>query len=328
MAKFAGRGYVERANILHLGACNVNGAQTTFGKDFPMGEGWYKMVLDFAITVTIGTGTGAISEGELAFIKNVMLKTDRGEILCNLPGRALYKIATYRTSSAPNKDAIAAASATYHVYLPILFVDEKMVRMEDTILDTSRYNSVTLQVTLGSVADLFTTVGTSSVTATLDVEVARSLGPLPPAAKPHFHVSYDYRQPVDASISTEIDLERSADMSVKRYYVHSCTGGTAGVPFSGVNSDAVQNQVIIKDQNRFIEKDRVHRMIQNENKDEAWLENPIVGLEVFNFVRDGSITSALATGAKSVLKYSWSNQAGVAANYIVTVAAEMVRNLK
>lgn len=326
--QFQGRGYIERANLVTNAALATGGANTIFSKEFPMGEGWYTMNIRIGIVLVVGTGTTPIAEGELMFIKNILLKTDRGEILCNLPGRALYKIATYQNSCAPNKDAIAAASATYYVNLPIRFADPKMVRMEDTILDTSRYNSVTLQVTCGGVADLLGTVGTSSVTATCSIEVERSLGALPPQAKPHYHISYDYRPPVDANSLTTIDIERSADMAVKRLYVHSCTGGSAGVPWAGVNADTIQNTVTIKDQNRFIEKERVHRMVQEHNKNAAFLEALIAGVEVYDFVADGSVPSALATGNKSVLQYTWLNQGGVGANSIVTVAEEMLRTLK
>ena len=325
---FQGRGYVERAQLVLNAPLATGGATTIFSKEFPMGEGWYTMNLRVAITLVVGTGTTPISEGELLFVKNILLKTDRCEILVNLPARALYKIATYQNSCAPNKDAIAAANGTYYINLPIRFADPKMVRMEDSILDTSRYNAITLQVTCGSVSDLLGTVGTATVTAAATIEVERSLGALPAKAKPHYHVSYDYRQPVDASSLTSVDIERSADMAIKRLYVHSCTGGTAGAPFSGVNSDAIQNTVIIKDQNRFIEKERVHRMIQEHNKNAAFLESIISGVEVYDFVMDGSVPSALATGNKSVLQYTWVNQAGVVANSIVTVAEEMLRTLK
>lgn len=328
MQTFQGRGYVERAQLILNSPLAVGGASTIFSKEFPMGEGWYTMNIRIGITLVVGTGTTPISEGELIFVKNVLLKTDRGEILCNLPGRALYKIATYQNSCAPNKDNIAAANGTYYINLPIRFADPKMVRMEDSILDTSRYNSVTLQVTCGSVSDLLGTVGTSSVTANCTIEVERSLGALPEKARPHYHVSYDYRPPVDAASLTTVDIERSADMAIKRLYVHSCTGGAAGVPFGGVNADTIQNTVIIKDQNRFIEKERVHRMIQEHNKNAAFLEALIAGVEVYDFVMDGSVPSALATGNKSVLQYTWTNQGGVGANSIVTVAEEMLRTLK
>lgn len=322
-----GRGYTERANVITGAPININAA-TPFSKELPVGEGWYKMTVRVNIVFVVGTGTTPITEGELLFIKNVFLRTDRGEIICNLPGRALYKIATYITGQAPNKNAIAAASATYRVTLPIFFADFGMQRPEDTILDTSRYNAVTLQVTLGGVADLLTTVGTSSVTATMDVEIERSLGMLPKKAKPFFTISYDFRPPVDANSLTNIELEKSADMAIKRLFVHSGTSGSSGVPFSGVNADTIQNIVTLKDQNRFIEKERIHAMIQDMNKMDAKLEAILSGMEVMDFVRDGSILAALATGQKSVLQYGWTNQGGVGANSFVTTAPEMIRTLK
>lgn len=322
-----GRGYIERANVL-TGVPLNNSAPTVFGKEIPLGEGWYKATIRYNLAVTIGTGTSPITEGELLICQNVLLRTDRGEILCNLPGRALYKIASYMTGQTPRKDAIAAATATYRVNLPIIFADQKMNRPEDTILDTNRYNSITLQMTMGGVAQLFNTVGTSSVIQTMDVEVERSLGQLPAEARPYFHVSYDFRQPVDAFTLTNIELEKSSDAAIKRVFIHSSASGTAGLPFSGANADDVLNIVTLKDQNRFIEKERIWAMIQDMNKVDAGLESALVGIAVFDFVRDGAVQSALATGNKSVLQLSWTNQAGVAANDIVTLATELVRSLK
>lgn len=322
-----GRGYVERANVITGAALTLNG-QTTFSKEFPMGEGWFKAWLRLNFTVVIGTGAGPVAEGELLAIKNVLLRTDRGEMICNLPGRALYKIATYRSRTAPRKDAIAAASATYRVGIPIFFADFAMNVPTDTLLDTSRYNSVSLQLTLGGLTDLFTAPGTATLSATFDMEIERSFGKVPTEAQPIFHASYDFRPPVDASVTQNIDVERSTDMSVKRLYVHSGTGGTGGVPCSGVNADTIQNVILLKDQNRFIEKDRIHSFIQDMNKADAELETLLTGIEVFDFAREGAISGALATGDKSVLQYSWTNQGGVGANSIVTLFAEMVRTLK
>lgn len=324
---FAGRGYVERANVITGASLNSNG-QTTFSREFPMGEGWYKLHLRINAAVTIGTGAGAVTESELLAVKNVLLKTDRGEILCNLPGRALFKMAVYKTGQVPRKDAMAAATATYRVNLPLFFADEAMNRPEDTILDTSRYRSVSLQIQMGGVSDYFTAPGTATVVHTLDVEIERSLGVLPANAKPFFHSSFDYRAPVDANSITYIDLERSPDMSLKRLYVHESASGTAGVPWGGTNADDVKDYITIKDQNRFIEKERKHEMIQDQNKNDAHLESVLAGVEVFDFVRDGAITSALSTGDKSVLQYTWVNKAGVAANDIVTAAHEAIRTLK
>ena len=324
------RGNAEPVNLI-AGQTLVTSAKTVFSDPLPVGEGWYRAMIRVGIILVVGTGTTPITEGELNFIKNVFLKTDRGEILCNLPGRALYKIASFKAGiAAPRKDAIAAASATYYVNLPIWFAEHVrlMDRPEDTILDTKRYSSLTLEITIGGVADLLGTPGTATVTSTVDVDVIRSKGNLPKGGEPVAVIAYDFRNPVDASTRQEVLLERAQDLALKRLYVHSGTSGTNGIPFSGTNSDAIQNVVQVKDQSGFIVKDRIHRMIQESNQVDFQLESIITGMEVIDFVQEGSLQAALATAGKSLLMYQWTNQGGVGANSIVTVAQEGIRSLK
>lgn len=327
-ANFTGRGYVRYSNLIK-GAVLSPGNPTNFSKELPMSDGWYKALLRINIVLTVGTGTTPLSEGELRFIKKVTFKTDRGEIICDVPGRALYKFGQYIYSVALRKDNIAAANGTYRVTLPIVFADPRMARPEDTILDTKRYNSCNLEVTLGTVSDLLGVPGTATVTATMDFDIVHSLGPIPAPAEPHFHMSYTYRQPVDANVTTEIDLDRSSDMSIMRILTHESSSGTAGVPFSGNNADDVKDIVKIVDQDgSTIVKDAVHEMIQDCNQQDGALDAIMSGYEIFDFVKDGSITSALSTGNKSTLKYQWTNKAGVAANDIVTLATQSIRTLK
>lgn len=332
---------LEIASIFTGKALSVGNRTALGGSDFPYGEGWYRARMRVGIVVTIGTGAGAIAEGELNFIKNILLVTDRGEEIINCPGRELYKFGVILSGSPPRKDAIAAASATYYVDLPVHFADMKAKRPEDTLLDTGRYNQIRLEITLGTVADLFTAPGTATVTATFDMEVERTKGlvpteggpPMPGApgglgAQPILHVQYGYAPPVDASSVTNIDLERSADLAYKRLLIHSSSSGTAGVPFSGANADDVQAQSSLRDQSGFIFQTRIHEMVQNENKDFYSLESVLAGYEVFDFAKDGSNMSSLYSQDRSRLQYVWSNKAGVAANDIVTVGYQAVRSLK
>lgn len=318
---------IDFVNVLTGKSLTLSGV-TRLGEQFPVGEAWYKARLRISLVVVIGTGTGAVAEGELRIIKNVELKTDRGEVICNLPGRALYKIAAYKSGSPPRKDAIAAASATYNVELPIFFADDAMLKPEDTILDTARYKSLQLNVTMGSLSDLFTTVGTATLTASLDMEVERTAFPLPEGVNfPIAHVTYDTANPQDASVQTFVELTRSPDLAYKRFYAHACSSGSAGVSFGGANADDVQSTESIADQNRQIVQDRIHEMIQSENKDYASLESVQTGVTVFDFVRDGSIMASLESNARSRLQYKWVNKAGVAAGDIVSVAYEGIRAL-
>jgi len=324
------RGNAEYVNIVTGEPLTVNGKKV-LSDPLPVGEGWYRMHIRINEIFVVGSGTTPITNGELNFIKNVLFKTDRGEIICNLPGRALFRMASFKAGvAALRKDAIAAASATYSVNLPIYFADHYRVmdRPEDTILNTRRYSSMTLEVSLGTVADLLTTVGTSSVTATVDIEVVRTKGLLPEKGGPIGVIAYDFRNPVDANTLQFILLERAQDLAYKRLYVHSCTSGTAGVPFAGTDSDAIQNIVSIKDQSGFLIKDRIHRMIQESNQCDYEFESIQTGVECHDFVQEGSIQAALVTAGKSLLQYQWTNQGGVGASSIITVVTEGVRSIK
>lgn len=323
---FVGRGDTERVNFVSNAALAVNG-NTPFSREFRLGHGWWTMWLHIAVTVTIGTGTTPIADGLLRLIKKIFLKTDRGELICNEGARAMFYIATYRFGTRPQISALAAANGTYDIYIPIFFADQYMVRPEDTILDTARYKSIDLELQLGTVADLFSVVGTSSITATVDIDVERTYGALPEAAKPHFFISYDHRPPQDASANPNIELEKSVDLSFKRLFLFTADTGVAGVPWSGNANDTYPQKTNIQDQERFIEKDRVHKSVQAMNKSIALLETTLAGVEVYDFVMDRSITSALSSGDKSSLQLALT-QSGAAAGSIMTLTHEGIRLLK
>ena len=174
---------------------------------------------------------------------------------------------------------------------------------------------------------MFGTPGTASYTATLDIDVERTYGALPNAAKPHFFISYDHRPPQDASVNPNVELEKSVDLSFKRLYFFTGDTGSAGVPWSGNANDTYPTKTNIQDQERFIEKDRKHGTVQALNKSMAQLENVLAGVEVYDFVMDQSITSALSSGDKSSLQLALT-QSGAAANSIMTLTHEAIRLLK
>ena len=333
------RNFTETANLISGATLNMGG-RTIFSNQFPVGEGWRNLKLRFNIVQTIGTGVTPITDGLLQIIRNILFKTDRAEQVINLPGKALYmqNIVEYGIASQ-QKITVAAATETDTIDVTIPFCDEKMGRPEDTILNTARYSSMTLDLNMGSIADLLTTIGSATATATLDVEVERSRGPLPEEAAPRFYRAFDFRQPVDANTTTSIDLEKSPDLWYKRIYVYSTTGGTSGLPFFGASADTIQNVVQIKDQSSFIQQSRIHGMIRDDVNRRYGIPLSAVpgtasttptlkGLEVFDFATDRSTNSALYTGDKSILQYTWTNQGGVGANSIVTAMTEGLRLLK
>lgn len=325
-ARFIGRGDSENVQFVNAKQLTI-GAATPFSDVFKMGHGWWIMWLRITATVVIGTGTTAIADGLLRFVRKVFFKTDRGEQICNEPGRALYYIGAALLSVRPQISTLAAASGDYEIYIPILFADPLVARPEDTILDTSRYQSVDLEVTLGTVADLFAVVGTATVTAKIDVEVERTYGALPAAAKPFWFVTYDHRPPVDASVTPDIELEKSADLNYKRLFLFTGASGQAGVAWSGDANDVYPVRTNIRDQDRTIEKDRPHKMVQAKNKSDYGFETQLAGIEIYDFVKDMSNTAALSSGDKSSLKLELT-QTGAAANAIMTLTHQGIRLLK
>lgn len=306
------------------------GGRTQFSDVFPKGPGIYDMWLRVKIAVVIGTGAGPISEGELNFVKSLYFKTDLGEVLLdNVPGRGMYKIGLIKGTTPPRKDAIAAASATYTVDIPVYLADPQTVRPEDTILDTSRYDSMTFDVTLGTISDLFTAPGTATVTATADLMIRRSKGQWnSEEAPPVGHVVYSNRNPVDAATVTEIKLETPKDLTYKRAYVHASTGGVAGQPWYGANSDAIIGSMTLKDgQGDWVRK--VHYLqMQDVNKQDYGLENVPAGVVVLDFIPDRSNKSGIFAGDKNELILDWDNQSAPAANSIVTLLTEGYRALR
>lgn len=344
------RAYTEKVQVITGQALTPNG-RTVFTNQLPLGEGWYRMDLTFYIVLTLGTGAGvtAGNDYELRVIRGIQIRTDRGEIIVNLPGRALHKIAWMKAGTQPHRDVMAAVGAptTYIVHIPIYFADPWALRPEDTVLDTSRYNSVTLDVSMGPAADLLDAIGTGTYTATMDCNLIRSKGPLDKEAKPIAHISYDFRQPIDASVGTVIDLERATDLWLRRLYIHESVVSAVvnpGQPCWGINSNAIQNIISVRDQSGFIVQQRTAANIAFDNKIEFGLESyaddvaapanavgnrPMAGWYCHDFMEhDDSANSALFTGNKSILQYSWTNVGGPAAGSFITAVTESHRTLK
>lgn len=306
------------------------GGKTQISQQFPIGPGIYEMWLRFKLNVTIGTGAGPISEGELNIIRQLFMKSDMGEVfLDNVPGRGMFKVGIPKCRTVPRKDAIAAATATYTVDLPIFFVDWDSAKPEDTVIDTSRYRSMTFEVIMGTLADLFTAPGTATLTGTLDVTLRRSKFRWNSVeAPPVGFIQYSGRNPVDAATTTEIKLEVASDLTYKRLYVHSSTSGVSGQPFYGANSDAIIDLMTLKDGDTDWIKAVNWLALQDINKADFHLETVPAGLGVMDFIHDGSLKSGLYAGDKNELRLTWTNQSAPAANSIVSLLTEGYRALR
>lgn len=310
------------------------GGVTQFQKDFTLGEGWFTMWLRFNITLTIGTGSGALTDALQRIIENITLITDADGLIINAPGRALYQRARLLMGRPPVADAFSAASATYRISLPIHFADPRLMRPEDTILDTKRYKQVTLQVNMGNVNRLLSTVGTSSVTATLDCEVEKANGVLKPTSGPTMYPYIVNKPGVNPNNQNYVDLEVGGDLGIKRLIVFTSDGSdssaNSGDSFQGVAISSIMNLVSLVDQDGYVGiQNRIDDQIQRENVLEFGIDGGaiITGLYAVDFVRQGSLQDAEYTGLKSKFQVTWTNDTLVATSRVHTLI-DGVRGLK
>jgi len=205
---------MRRSELVTLlkGAVLNGGAPTTFVDELEGGggQGWYRAWLRFELDFTLGTGSGAkTDEPELSIIKSITLRSDKNEYFVNAQsGRAMYDWARRKMRRAPRRDAFAAATAKYYVQIPLLFADDDLARPEDTIIDTGRYESMTLQIVMGSVSDLLTTVGTSTVAFRVWLVAERTTARLIESQLPIRYISYDSSPAIDLSAQTVVKLDR------------------------------------------------------------------------------------------------------------------------
>jgi hypothetical protein len=306
----------------------IGGAPNTFGKDFPMGRGWLKTRIRIRIALVIGTGVTTINESGLLFIKNIFMKTDANEILCNLSGRALYKFLHVEHGTLPfGVVTVPAATGDTDIYLDIPHIlGENFFSRNDTILDTGRYKSITLQVTLGTVADLLVTPGTATVSAVIDAEAITTAGVLPKKAQPLFYRSLFSLAPVVPTVQTYLEMDRARDLAIMKVMVASTATATAGVAFTGVGSDIVINDFDFKDQDKFYFQSRLWGFNQSDDKNEYGIEAVQAGFSFLEFAKDGSVFSSLYTGNKTQLRLAWRNGTAVGTDQ-VSAAYDSVRQL-
>lgn len=320
------RGNTELKELFRGRALTVGGT-TRFSQELPMGEGWYKMTLRFNHAIVTGTATGPLTEGTLRIVRGITLRSDRGELFVNnAPGRMLYKVDTFKAGTAALAQAVA--NGTQVSIINIWFFDPLMQMPEDYLIDTSRYSAMTLEINYGTVADLYGTVGTATVTATVDCLIERHRGRLPDKIRPVFQKEYGVRVPVNPSSFTEIALERAANLAYNRFLLFgSSANAVAGVPWSGDADDTLVAEFTVDhDQGRPFET-ILHPIELQLNKQEYSLETALAGHDIIDFCRDGSFQSALFSGNKSRLSVRWVNGV-VGASPLVSLGYEAFRPLQ
>jgi hypothetical protein len=316
----------KTTNVLTAKAVTLGG-NTTIRDEFPLGQGWYRLDLIFHMLIDINSSTGAITEGLLNIIRNIMLKTDIDGLCYNLSGRAIYRMAQYFKGTAPAITTLAATDGTYDVHIPLYFALPRLMRSEDTILDTARYRNIELVITYGALADLFSSPNADTVlTATLDVNIVHTEDLLHPQAKPVVYPYFTAYPVVNPASQTYIDIEKSPDLAMATLFAFTGNSVTAGQPFHGTAADTVLATMSVETQAEHLVRSLPFKSIQYGNKLQGNIETWPTGWAVMDFIEDGSVFSSISTGDKSKLQLNWIN--GTLSTSGITAALLGVRQLK
>jgi hypothetical protein len=322
-----GRGNTE-IKELGRGLALTLGNTNRFSKELPLGEGWHRLILRFNHALTIGSGTTAIAEGGLQLVRGITLKSDRGErFVDNVPARLLYRIDQQKSGTLALLTAWAASTATYYAVLNLWFVDPLAKFPMDYVIDSARYSTMTLEITMGTLADALGTVGSASLVSTVDIYLERQRGPIPPRVRPKSYKEYGVRVPVDPNTLTEILAERASNLAYLRWFVWAASAPVVGVPWSGVADDATISDLTVDHDGGRPFETCLASIMRQINKVEFQEETVLVGFHTLDFSRDGSMQSALYSGDKSRLSLKLTNLVGLPSPAQVALGYEAFRPL-
>jgi hypothetical protein len=312
-------------------------------KEFVYNKSYVALWLRISATVTV-TGSGsnyvAATNPILALIRNIKFQVSSDGIMYNVPGVAAYHLAAAKLNKYPRIDNGGYAPNTPAAYvmsvsIPLLFCDPRMNRAEDTILDASRYTSMTLAVTIGDGSECQAIgVGTGATfavsAATCDIETETYPGAPRASMRPiMFQQIIVEGQPKNVASETSATITRASDRLLKRILLVSTNGGVVSKPCGGVGSSAIMETINLGDDSENFAYLRRDEAVLDENEVE-YKRLATAGVYILDMVKDRWSTSAMPTGNKSILKvdYTVDGAAPATLTNMVSVVTETLNKLK
>lgn len=296
--------------------------------NFPLnGMGIRKIRLHLSGTTSAGAAD-PITLGLYQWIKGISLRTSRGEQLYNgVPGLALYKMNQYFDRTAPFHDPILAAAGTYRAIVDLPLVYPFLRRPEDTILDTGRYDDLSLEIATGAVGDVLTTPAANTLAVTLGVELLGDKSTLPTAkpadvtpaqkGKPGYHIYVRTYPMQHADVLREYQLESDDILGMVGFMLFN--HGATGIPFCGSVAAPANDHVTgitLEDAERVwlnnvqaLSFAQTRREVCPFDAHAADLVSPTTRLGEYphSFVQDGFLGEMYSPGKKALARLHWAN---------------------
>jgi hypothetical protein len=316
---------------------------TIITREFPVGDPWHTMSLNLRGELLAGGApTGTIKADAPLQLYQVALTTDldKDVVEPQVSARPLFRYAQFIEETAGDLVAPtvpgAGLTTSFNANVLLIFSDPRLLIPEDSILDTRRYNTITLTIFTGSITDIVTTPVQLTLQNTfVDIEVLR-VSPRVPLPLNVVKVLPFYKRyaPLVPPNDTILNLDRVPTLAMKRLLWFSSAGTDviAGVPFTGGGVDTVIDTFRISSNRRDHFGSAVggvsRRVLRGDNKLDYKVETYPSGWSTADITLDKSLNSALATGDLSVLQSILTYQGGLPATPQVSVFQAGVQKLR
>ncbi|MBE3087919.1 MAG: hypothetical protein IMZ71_02225 [Chloroflexi bacterium] len=309
------------------------------------GMGLRKIRLHIAGTTSAGAAD-PITWGLYQWIKGISLQTSAGEKIYNgVPGMALYKMNQYFDRCAPYHTPVLAAAGTYYAVLDLPLVFPFLARPEDTILDTGRYDDLSLDIATGAPGDVLVTPAANTLVCTLGIELIGTKATLPSSkvadvtkaqkGQPGYHFYCRTYPMLHADVATHWDIESADDEGMLGFMLYN--HGASGIPFIGSvaapANDHVTN-VFFEDASSIRLRNVQATSFQQERRElcsndahAADLVSPTLRLGEYPhmFVKDGFLGEMYSPGGKALAELHWTNATATDETDLITWGVRTLR---
>ena len=305
---------------------------TIISRDLPVGDPWLVLRLNLRGQLrdpgVPATGT-IVADAPLGLFQ-IALTTDidREVVEPSVSARALYRYNQFLTGTAPAITAATLPSTSTNLFnavIDIPFHDPLMRIPMDTVLDTRRYNAVTLTITTGAIASIVNTPAATTVLEScfVDIEIVRVSPRVPlPVTTAKVLPFFKRHAPIVPMADTVINLDRIPTLAIKRVCAFTSNGVAGplapivGVPFTGTGVNTMLAGLRIssnfRDHFGSAQGGVLPVTLQAGNMMDYRVAAWPAGWYVADFCLDGSNWSQLATGDKSILQTLFTWNAGLA----------------
>jgi hypothetical protein len=298
------------------------GQPTIISRDLPVGDPWLVMRLNLRGQLRDPgvPATGTVRPDSPLNLFDIALSTDmdRDVVEPSVSARALYRYNQFLYGTAG--EIVAAVlpntnTTLFNAVVDIPFIDPRLRIPMDTVLDTRRYNAVTLTITTGTALALLNAPAATTVLEAcfVDIEIVRVSPRVPlPLTIAKMLPFFKRHAPIVPPGETLVNLDRIPTLAIKRImaFTSNAAAGTneplVGIPFTGIGVNTLIETMRISSNFRDHFGNAIggvsRRTLQAGNKLDYSIEAWPAGWYVADFCLEKSSWGQLATGDKSMLQ--------------------------